>query len=1718
MATCALNPEQIDLLYKLTILSMQGAADRGESFGNESIKSLMTQVYSMVRKSTNDPVKGALFAQAIPAIVSKIQLSKEKSRILTQVNFDPAKFETLKNSVVNNKDGLLETFKFIGITQTTVSTKGSTVPPPTTITTSTPWDSLPQDLKDILQPLWDAYITSPTFITTFGDYNKLSDVRKLAVRADWLKTQGKVINDYNAKTPTAAAATTPQTLQTYPQIVLDDKINIVQLQTLLRTLNAAYNQAVNKNQVSLISKYESDIKILENFIKNREAQKAAAFPLSTILNQIENALTAVRNLFKGKDAAEYDVAGSKMQRVTRLASEVLKNRFKMVFDQKGSTETTVGIQSRLGSDIKSYDDFVREFSNENFLPVIMRYNPVNNEPIENLVFKMFKEFSDNRKQRFFNAVKRQVFDNKFYDPNDVAKTKGPAATRIVSILVDMLYEESSTAGTVTDEVIRTILDGQEVDLNSEIQIYRDEPKVKLGDYISEAAVQDIKMLLAPIIQSINRGEMQVISAHNIIFDPAGKRAAGEFDLLLLDKDGNIKILDIKTSLEEKWKSFGKVLPEKFRRGKKYKDAPSDAAFYFNDKIVRYTLQQLLYKNMFFNMFGVDVNISLLPISLEYDKDGEVKSVKLTDDLLGISPSDAKIKTDFELDPDLLVYDPNLKKNVKLSDVANELIPRVPPAIKLGEAGFVLPGTATAPAPAPTPSSTASTAPVSNIEAEKQKITPTEFKEVVRLAKFFLENPKEPSVKGDAKSKYPELFKAITDIEKRKKQSLSEIEWNIRGTGKGFYLRQEPDGRWSSAYFKPSNTGIDAEGIYGNTKEEVIAELEKKYNAELVALEGTTTPQPSAEESNKRDLAITQYQSLNPGVEDAAIEEVLAELEKDPTTEFEDVDAYEIYEKLSNNEYVPLAQIAKASDAVYSVIKKLRALNNDPERLLTTSQIQALRDMLDPMLDLLETTVQSLEEVTEEEFVEEEVTEVIPDKLKGDTIGDNTGLNVLYQGGVGEIIQTDDGTYVFFDFELNRAKVLTDNPNMSLDELGIEAIEKGDSVFGTQIVENQKFTVSQIEDNTITINGVDYTVVRDKSGKVQSLRFKTNQKTIDRLTEQVEQLEKDINTQVQATAREKEAYNALSQAEKREKVLGGYSLGALDLKLNQMRSELSRLETQLLKARSTNFDVETKNSTLIGLTNQSYSEIKKTISKNPIVVIEAMSDIDSNGTEAMSQFFDDTFPTDSFEKLFTATVDDIKQTDIESVIKWLRTTIEKIEDTLEGQDLTTRERLESLKNVFNSLANNLVKIQYTKNGKITKRGKVSTGVVEQVRQSLPQFAGVISDDASVSPGTAPTGAPESTGKTGTTTEEIKAKKDDIERRRQRELGFVIESSDGKWIIFGGGNLQGATKQELIDKINAKYDVELAREIHKERKIGKVAIEFTPAEQRILYNSDIYTQELRDSVDAELAALKDTQQQGSVKTFNNLKRGDIIVFQLEEYQVERVTENSIEVINTKTGDTDVISKEDYNTELDALEGVEVDETEGIDTDTETNVFNNLKSEIESASIDELSDKNFEYQITKAQTDGIITLQQAEELNTLLESRKASATNPVTETNVSVGDVLVEKGFTVLNTGKLWKVTRVTKDKITLKPVLGGKTTKTVDKKQINELYPEKYSAEKAKTLSEIKISQEDIGYMKDTVKALETLNPTELTNETLNEIKESDINDLLSTLADNSKTCE
>jgi hypothetical protein len=62
----------------------------------------------------------------------------------------------------------------------------------------------------------------------------------------------------------------------------------------------------------------------------------------------------------------------------------------------------------------------------------------------------------------------------------------------------------------------------------------------------------------------------------------------------------------------------------------------------------------------------------------------------------------------------------------------------------------------------------------DIEKERQKITSSEFKEVVRLAKFYLENPNEPGVVGNARSKYPNLYEAVYNIEKRRQEELTSL--------------------------------------------------------------------------------------------------------------------------------------------------------------------------------------------------------------------------------------------------------------------------------------------------------------------------------------------------------------------------------------------------------------------------------------------------------------------------------------------------------------------------------------------------------------------------------------------------------------------------------------------------------------------------------------------------------------------------------------------------------------------------------------------------------------------------------------------------------------------------------------------------------------------------------------------------------------------------------
>jgi hypothetical protein len=128
----------------------------------------------------------------------------------------------------------------------------------------------------------------------------------------------------------------------------------------------------------------------------------------------------------------------------------------------------------------------------------------------------------------------------------------------------------------------------------------------------------------------------------------------------------------------------------------------------------------------------------------------------------------------------------------------------------------------------------------DIEKEKANITSSEFSELKRLAKFFLENPKEPATRGSVVTRYPALFKALTDIERRREETLALI-YSAKEIG---YRGEE------ITVYKNKQFGEEEFWVSENQFKKYINNL---FDAELTALEGTQLTPAIAPEAEVETL-------------------------------------------------------------------------------------------------------------------------------------------------------------------------------------------------------------------------------------------------------------------------------------------------------------------------------------------------------------------------------------------------------------------------------------------------------------------------------------------------------------------------------------------------------------------------------------------------------------------------------------------------------------------------------------------------------------------------------------------------------------------------------------------------------------------------------------------------------------------------------------------------
>lgn len=224
----------------------------------------------------------------------------------------------------------------------------------------------------------------------------------------------------------------------------------------------------------------------------------------------------------------------------------------------------------------------------------------------NLARLNLSKFTDNPTQ-YENYLK--YLENKYKVDLTAYRGKTDAKSRntIVNIVRDKMSGTNSQraldAGSTVDSIIRQYF------------TVKDISKITRPDNISENAFIDLITTLNKIKSNMENLGERFLTDNIVLFQkyPDGTRVAGEVDILSVDKDGNFRIYDVKTSRHSFYD-----FTDKYGNKVNYFTTPSTTQRMSTKDY--YTLQLSAYKNLFESQYGAPVvKLAIMPFVLRYDK-------------------------------------------------------------------------------------------------------------------------------------------------------------------------------------------------------------------------------------------------------------------------------------------------------------------------------------------------------------------------------------------------------------------------------------------------------------------------------------------------------------------------------------------------------------------------------------------------------------------------------------------------------------------------------------------------------------------------------------------------------------------------------------------------------------------------------------------------------------------------------------------------------------------------------------------------------------------------------------------------------------------------------------------------------------------------------------------------------------------------------------------
>jgi hypothetical protein len=429
------------------------------------------------------------------------------------------------------------------------------------VTPDMTYDQYPEGLKKLLDPLYQKYLS---------DNNITTEEATDEMRDNWLGsvTASRVITQWNKDTKKREMeeqllgkrrkASEPPTLLsvTLPKGKTLNDYTIPELQDMLTKLQA-------DQKASPSSDKESDIKALSDYIGYRKgvaittagtaAQQAAVDKLKQIQNQVIN---------KDNEDRSYLIENKAYTRATTVVGilmDAVYNYKRKPFENSTEANIVTTAAKTIIDNNGTPADFIAELRKSAINDVVLgRYN-----------------------KRKLDLIQKFL------------ETEGLTEENVLKIFDKYQHEHTTIRGNNVDKHIREFFETGQLG-----------PR---PSYFSEKAYNSLDQILKDIRDKFVAQGYVVVANDLTVFDDEAL-VAGTLDLLLIDKNGNYVIYDIKTGTESKWRTYEN----------------SEAGMPHSASMMENGFQLSIYKALLQNQTGIDVKaLGILPIQVKEDLDGNI---------------------------------------------------------------------------------------------------------------------------------------------------------------------------------------------------------------------------------------------------------------------------------------------------------------------------------------------------------------------------------------------------------------------------------------------------------------------------------------------------------------------------------------------------------------------------------------------------------------------------------------------------------------------------------------------------------------------------------------------------------------------------------------------------------------------------------------------------------------------------------------------------------------------------------------------------------------------------------------------------------------------------------------------------------------------------------------------------------------------------------------